>query len=643
MKQFVWSMAVLCAACAPGGGDPVPAVPAPPAPRPEPGPISFIESSAAAGIDDPGLSFGAAVGDVDGDGWPDVFTSGHFRRHPRLWRNRQDGTFVDWAETRMQPAPSQDMHAASMTDIDQDGDDEVLVVTGACSGTCSIPGFCYFHDGGTLIDHAGDLGLRSGERRNRTPTPVDVGSDDRIDFFVNGDLRSDGSSPPTLLQQGPDGQFVRNPDFDSSDFTSFASIADLDGDHRAEWLFAAFPLKVLKPIGHVPLDVTVALGLENVRFQSDMTVGDFDNDGQNEIFFARIERVSDAHLEGGIHVEASLRFSGDTLGLDLTTQSLESLVLRLPPGQIPRDAIYLGASGRHPVSQEFALSRALDLGVAAEPADPIWMTAGFDVASGDWRVRVGGSQAARVLLRATLPSGIDAWAPVGFDAEPTPPRAVLLVPEGGAYVDRAVERGLDQPVSGVSSVAADFDNDGDLDLYVLATGESRNRANILWVNDGAGHFEARAGFGAEGTGLGLGDSVVTLDYDRDGRIDLFTVNGEGQAFQFEGQSGSFGDDGISQLFRNTTDPVGHWLQVELRATRTHIDARSAQVEIEVGGKRQIRDHGAQLHRRAQNGVIHFGLGSAETVDRVIVHWPSGQSTEWTDLAADQRVELVEPL
>ena len=128
----------------------------------------------------------------------------------------------------------------------------------------------------------------------------------------------------------------------------------------------------------------------------------------------------------------------------------------------------------------------------------------------------------------------------------------------GTFTDMTRESGLDVPIYGIGGAAADFDNDGQVDLYMTALGPNR-----LLRGQGDGTFVDVTD--ASGTGdPGFSTSAVWFDYDRDGQLDLFvtnyvewtpetdlycTLDGESKSYctpeSYRGQS--------SSLFRNLGD------------------------------------------------------------------------------------------
>ncbi len=105
----------------------------------------------------------------------------------------------------------------------------------------------------------------------------------------------------------------------------------------------------------------------------------------------------------------------------------------------------------------------------------------------------------------------------GRPAAPSYP-ALYRNNRNGTFTDITRAAGMAVETYGLGVTAADFDNDGDADIYITALGP-----NHLFRNNGSGRFEdvtARAGVGDPG----FSTSALWFDYDRDGRLDLFVAN-----------------------------------------------------------------------------------------------------------------------
>src|SRR5512134_2941967 len=93
--------------------------------------IAFTDVSAQAGVAHRGESYGASWGDLNGDGYPDIFASNH-RQQPSLFLNLGNGTFHETGPQVLawRNRPHADTHGASWADFDNDGDQDLLVSTG---------------------------------------------------------------------------------------------------------------------------------------------------------------------------------------------------------------------------------------------------------------------------------------------------------------------------------------------------------------------------------------------------------------------------------------------------------------------------------------------------------------------------------
>jgi hypothetical protein len=176
---------------------------------------------------------------------------------------------------------------------------------------------------------------------------------------------------------------------------------------------------------------------------------------------------------------------------------------------------------------------------------------------------------------------------------------------------------------------ADFDNDGDLDLFVGGY-DGHNR---LYENDGTGVFTSID------TGVVVTDGNYIMgsawaDYDRDGDLDLFTA-----------RNNYFG--GASCLYRNDGN-AGHWLSVRCIGTVSNRMAIGARVRVKaaIGGRDvwQMREVSSQTGgcNSGQSSVnASFGLGDAGVVDSLVVGWPSGIVQVLTGVPANQFLTVTE--
>ncbi len=174
----------------------------------------------------------------------------------------------------------------------------------------------------------------------------------------------------------------------------------------------------------------------------------------------------------------------------------------------------------------------------------------------------------------------------------------------------------------------DFDNDGDLDLWIGYFG----RQCRLFENQGDGTF---AEIFPGSPVIEVAHTCVSswVDVDNDGFLDLFVANGA-----------TYGPE-KNFLYRNNLgnkDHPNHWLKVKLVGTISNRDGIGATVRTfsTIGGKsvKQTRLVGSTMI--STDLSIHFGLGNATKVDMVRIEWPSGVVQELKDVAVDQQPYLT---
>ena len=211
------------------------------------------------------------------------------------------------------------------------------------------------------------------------------------------------------------------------------------------------------------------------------------------------------------------------------------------------------------------------------------------------------------------------------------PRSVLLTGQENKFASMPT---FFNAINGRSVVAGDFDNDMDVDLYVVRSSSISNFPNHFYENQGDGTFVqvVRAG-GAAGSTQGRGQSVTMADYDRDGYLDLFVTNGRG-AYPF--------NEGPDQLFRNIGGG-NNWLQIDLEGTVSNRDGIGARLFATTpDGKTQLRENGGGIHWAQQDQKrIHFGLAQNEKVTELTIHWPSGIVQKLTDVPVNQVLRVIE--
>lgn len=204
----------------------------------------------------------------------------------------------------------------------------------------------------------------------------------------------------------------------------------------------------------------------------------------------------------------------------------------------------------------------------------------------------------------------------------------------GLFEDISETSGISGPLAGKGAWAAaliDFDNDGDLDI-VSANGTAEElvlQYPLLLENDGTGHFKDRGKiYGPYFNTLRSGRGLAVWDYDNDGDRDIIISHVDLTA--------------KASLLMNDGGNSNHWIGISLRGKNGPASAIAAKVVVTAGGKRQVHiNQWATSYLSNNDPRIHIGLGKAETVERLEIHWTGGRKEVFENIAADRYISILE--
>ena len=208
----------------------------------------------------------------------------------------------------------------------------------------------------------------------------------------------------------------------------------------------------------------------------------------------------------------------------------------------------------------------------------------------------------------------------------------------GLFGNATTESGIGSPTLpfvGFGVAFLDFDNDTQLDIAIVnghvldnapqyRAGSTYQQRKLLFRNTTLRRFsEVGRSMGAAFTTEKVGRGLATGDIDNDGDLDLLITN-NGQPVE---------------LLRNEGGS-GHALLIRLRGSRGNVESIGARIRVTAGGRTQLRDVKAGSSYLSQNDLrAHVGLGTATTIERIDVLWPTGESETIKGVAANQIITI----
>jgi len=175
----------------------------------------------------------------------------------------------------------------------------------------------------------------------------------------------------------------------------------------------------------------------------------------------------------------------------------------------------------------------------------------------------------------------------------------------------------------------DFDNDGWID-FAAVTCRGTNKKYLFRNNGNKTFTEVSSAMGFSDVSCAAG--LAAADYNKDGFLDLFIPNSDGDATN---------PSGNDFLYQNTPNS-NHWIQLNLTGTNSNRSAIGSVVRAIAAGKHQMRTIQSTTGSNSQNSLtVHFGLGSASKVDTLQVEWPQRGYQEFYDHAIDDFFTISE--
>ena len=443
-------------------------------------------------------------------------------------------------------------------------------------------------------------------------------------------------------------------------------------------------------------DVTEKAGLRGVGYCTGVAVGDFDNDGYEDLFVAGYGRSTLYHNNGDgtftdVTDKAGVAGSGwatSAAWFDYDHDGrLDLVVARYMEWKF--DDLYCGErregyrSYCHP-----------------DIFKPVSILLYHNEGNGKFAEvsqKAGVDKPMKGLGVAVADYDKDGW-PDFFIANDSIPEALFHNKRDGTFEEVALVSGIALDGGGATFAGMgvdfeDYNNDGWPDVIVT---DLANQRYSLYTNGGDGTFD----YATNSSGLGAitllhsGWGVRFLDYDNDGWKDLFIAqahvmdnievnephlhyleppmllhNERGRKFtdvssnsgevfhkRWAGRGLASGDidndgkidvvitsnNGPAWVLKNETPTDNHWLTLKLVGVKSNRDAIGAQVEIATeSGKQYASVTTASSYQSSSDPRLHFGLGSAVSVKSIRIRWPSGIVQTLPETKGDQILTIKE--
>lgn len=433
-----------------------------------------------------------------------------------------------------------------------------------------------------------------------------------------------------------------------SDRASGGAFVDYDGDHDLDLIIGSVENSSMRVLNNNGVgsfvDATAASGLGAIDRENSigMTFGDYDQDSDLDLFVSHWTFTENEFPSGS--TQHLWRNNGDGSFSDVSDESMISAIIS------EGDSDYTFS----PTFADIDNDGDADLLVVADNTASQVLINDGDVGGGLYAYRYASDRSV-LTDDAGMGSSVADFDNDGdldwfvssislgdsVDGRPTEESNAgfnlsgnrLYRNEGdGVFTDQTDMAGVRKGYWGWGSCAADFNNDGYLDIFhVNGMDEPNTTAYLedpsrLFINNADGSFtEYSEPLGLVDTRSGRG--VACFDGDQDGDVDIFIANNADRA----------------TLYRNDGGNDLNYLNITLVGNAPNSQAIGARVYAESGGVTQMREvHNGSNYVSQNPTEQHFGFGDRSMSETVRVVWPDGTESNRNNVALNQRLVVTYP-